>query len=101
MRGLQQIPSVRDIKSIDSIGARSIPKVQRSSYLGLYMLRREKDRLEKEIFAIEKRRDSAKRQLDSINKRIEELQKEVGQQQKIKTYRDIPIKPLKTMSVNY
>ena len=48
MRGLQQISSLRNIKSIHSVGARSIPKVQRSSYLELYMLRREKDRLEKE-----------------------------------------------------
>ncbi len=101
MRGLQQMPGIRDIKCIHSVGMRSIPKVQRSGYLELYMLRREKDRLEKEIFALDKRRSTADKQLDSINKRIEKLQKEVHEEQKIKTYRSIPTKPLKTMAINY
>jgi len=101
MRKMQHILSVREIKSIHSIGARSIPKVQRSSYLELYILKREKDRLEKEIFALDKRRNSANKELDSINKRIEKLQKEVHQEQKIKTHRGVPTKPLKTMPISY
>lgn len=101
MRKIQQVLGAKDIKSIHSIGARSIPKVQRSSYLELYMLKREKDRLEKEIFALDKRRSTAKRQLDSINKRIERLQKEVHEEQKIKTYRNVPTKPLKMMAIKY
>ena len=61
MRGIQQMPCLRNIKSIQSIGARSIPKVQRStSYLELYMLRRKKDRLEKEIFALDKKKKHSK-----------------------------------------
>ena len=95
------IPDIRDIKSIHSVGARSIPKAQRSAYLELYMHRREKDRLEKEIFALDKRRNTAKRLLDSINKRIEKLQTETHEEQKIKTYRNIPTKPLKTLSIQY
>ena len=101
MKGMVQVLNSRDIKSIHSVGVRSIPKVQRSGYLELYMLRREKDRLEKEIFAIDKRRDSANRQLNSINKRIEKLQQEADREQKVKTYRNIPTKPLKTMTVTY
>ena len=101
MRGIQQMPGVRDIKSIHSVGARSIPKVQRSSYLELYMLRREKDGLEKKIFALDKRRNAANRQLNSINNRIEKLQKEVHEEQKIKPYRSIPTRPLKTMAISY
>lgn len=101
MRGMVQVLNSRDIKSIHSVGVRSIPKVQRSGYLELYMLRREKDRLEKEIFAIDKKRDSANRQLNSINKRIEKLQQETDREQKGKTYKNIPTKPLKTMSINY
>jgi len=95
------IPDIRDIKSIHSVGARSIPKAQRSAYLELYMHRREKDRLEKEIFVLDKRRSTAQRLLDSINKRIEKLQKETHEEQKIKTYRNIPTKPLKTLSIQY
>lgn len=101
MRKLQQISSPRDIKSIHSAGMRSIPKVQRSACLELYMIGREKDRLEKEIFALGKRKSSAVRQLESINKRIEKLQKEMRQGQEIKTHRNVPTRPLKTMPVNY
>ena len=101
MRGILQIPDIRDIKSIHSVGARSIPKAQRSAYLELYMHRREKDRLEKEIFVLDKRRSTAQSLLDSINKRIEKLQTETHEEQKIKTYRNIPTKPLKTLSIQY
>lgn len=101
MRGIQQMPGLKDIKSIHSVGARSIPKVQRSGYLDLYVLNREKDRLEKEIFALEKRRTAADRELNSIAKRIQRLQKETHEEQKIKTYRGISARPLKTMAINY
>ena len=101
MRGLQQISSLRNIKSIHSVGARSIPKVQRSSYLELYMLRREKDRLEKEVFALDKRKTAADNQLNSIAKRIEGLQKETQDDHKVKAYRDISARPLKKMAINY
>jgi len=101
MKKTQQILSLRDIRSMHSTGARSIPRIQRSSYLELYTLKREKDRLEKEVFVLNKRKSSAGRQMDSINKRMEGLQKEVHQEKKIKTYRSIPTKPLKTMAINY
>ncbi len=101
MKGTLQTLGIRDIKSTHSVGARSIPKAQRSSYLELYVLGSEKQRLEKEIFALDKRRDAAKKQFDSICKRIKNLQKETHDKQEIKTCRDIPTKPLKTMPINY
>ena len=101
MRGIQQILSLRDIKSIHSVGARSIPKVQRSGYLDLYVLNREKDRLEKEIFALEKRRTAADRELNSIAKRIQRLQKESHEEKKIKTNRDVSVRSLKKMAIHY
>ena len=101
MRGIQQISTLRNIKSIHSVGARSIPKVQRSSYLELYMLRREKDRLEKEVFVLEQRKTAADRELNSISNRIERLQKETHEDQKAKTYQSISAKPLKKMAISY
>jgi len=65
------------------------------------MLKREKDRLKKEIFALDKRRITAQRQLDSLDRRIEGLQEETQKEQNIRTYRDVPTKPLKKMAVNY
>ena len=101
MKTILQTQGVRNIKSIHSIGASSIPKVQRSSYLELYILGSEKNRLEKEIFALDKRRNTAKKQLDSVCKRIKKLQKETHEAQEIKTHRDVPTKPLRTMAINY
>ena len=101
MKGMLEIPSVRDIKSIHSAGARSIPQVQRSSYIELYMLKREKDRLEKEIFALDKRNNTANRQLSSISKRIEKIQKEVHEEQKLGTYKNIPARAVRTMAISY
>jgi len=101
LKSIQQLAGPRDIKSIHSIGARSIPKVQRSGYLELYMLKREKDRLEKEMAAVDKRRNIAVRQLDNISERTETLQKELSEKPKIKTYKNVPTSPLKRMSMSY
>lgn len=101
MKGIQQMPCLRDIKGMHSIGARSIPKAQRSDYLELYMVRKEKDRLEKEIFALDKKRSAALRQLNNINQRIEKLQKEANEKQKINSRGGAPVRPLKTMTINY
>jgi len=101
MKKIQRVLSLRDIKSIHSVGARSIPRVQRSPYLDLYMLRKEKDRLEREIFALGERKNSGEKQLDDIDKHIKKLQSEAGQEQRVKTYKNVPTKPLKTMPVNY
>jgi hypothetical protein len=101
MKGIMQTQGIGNIKTIHSIGARSIPKVQRSSHLELYGLGREKDRLEKEIFALNKRTRIAQRQLDSFYRRIKTLQEETYEEQKIKTHRSVPTKPLKTMAINY
>lgn len=101
MKGTMHIASSKEIKNVHSAGVRSIPKVQRSSYLELYRLRREKDRLEKEIFALDKRSASANRQLCSINKRIEILQKETIEEHKPKTCRKTTARPFKAMAINY
>lgn len=101
MRGIQQVPGLTDVKGMHSIGARSIPKVQRASHLELYMFQKEKDRLEKEIFVLDKKKGAAGRQLDAVVKRIERLQKETGRGQRVKIYRDVPAKHLKTMTITY
>jgi len=101
MKGIRQILSVKEIKSIRSVGARSMPKILRSAYLELYTLRREKDRLDAEVFALDKRRNAAQKLLNTINKQIEKLQKETNEEQTIKTYRNVPTKPLKTLPINY
>lgn len=56
-------------------GKRSIPRVQGSAYLDLYMFRKEKDRLEKEIRTLDTRKKNIQKKLDEINKEMDKLQK--------------------------
>ena len=102
MKSMSQLQTVSDIKGMHSIGARSIPKAMRSSYLELYVLDRERGRLEKEKFSLDKRRNGAQTRLDSITHRMERLQKEIQEGVETKVHKSIhPRKPLKKMSIKY
>ncbi len=95
------IAGLRDVKNMHSIGARCIPKVLRSSYLELYLCKKELERLEKEIFILDKKRTSASLQLESINKQINKWQKEILDEQKNRSIKNTPSKSIKLMSVKY
>ena len=82
MKKIRYVPSIRDMKSMHTAGIRSIPKAQRSSYLDLFILSKEKDRLEKESFMVGKRSSSLDKQLATIDKRMEILKKEISQEGK-------------------
>lgn len=102
MRGMSETRGARAIKSPRSVGVRSVPKAQRSTYLELYMLRNEKDRVEKEISVLDKRRNAAKRQLDSVCSRIAKLQREAQYtKQQSPTRNETTARPLSTMPINY
>ena len=102
MRGMSQTRGLRAIKSPRSVGVSSVPKAQRSTYLELYMLRNERDRVEKEISVLDKRRNAAKRQLDTVCSRITKLQKEAQHTKQENPARDeTAARPLSTMPVNY
>jgi hypothetical protein len=101
MKTIQQLPNLSDIKSVRSVGATSIPKIKRPGHLELYVLGREKDRLEKELAALNKRRNTVMKNLKSVNEQVERLQKEAVEQQKKKDCESTPQKPLKMLTVNY
>jgi len=75
MKSVSEIGGLRSIKSMHSSNKRSIPRMQSSAYLDLYMLRKEKDRLEKEIYILDKRKNETQKILDDVNKEMEKLQK--------------------------
>ena len=102
MKSMSQLQTVSDIRGMHSIGARSIPKHMRSSYLELYVLDREKARLDREIFGLDKRRKSAWTRLDSITQRMKFSKKEIEVEKDATTqYRAAPRKPLKTIKIKY
>lgn len=101
MKTIQQLPNLSDIKSVRSVGATSIPKIKRPSHLELYVLGREKDRLVKELAALNKRRNTVRKNLFGVNDQIGKLQEQAYEQQKNRGSERTPQKPLKTLTVNY
>ena len=75
MKDVSEISGLRSIKSMHSSSKRSIPRVQSSTYLDLYTLRKEKDRLEKDIYILDKRKGESQKKLDHVNKQMDKLLK--------------------------
>ena len=73
VRGATELSGLREMRTMHSSKKRSIPRVQSSAYLDLYMLRKEKERLEKEDAILEKRKAAIQKRADDINKEIEIL----------------------------
>jgi len=89
------------IRSIHTVGIKSVPKTQRSQYLELYVLGSEKSRLVKELFALDARRETINLQLASLNARILKLHQETEQQQRAEAGVKTPSQPVKTVDISY
>ena len=76
VRRATEINRLRDIKTLQGSKKRSMPRVQSSSYLDLWMLRKEKDRLEKEFYILSKRNKNVQKRLNEIDKEMEMLERE-------------------------
>jgi len=105
MKSTSQLQTISDVKGMRSAGARSIPKTMRSSYLELYVLDRERARLEKEKSGLDKRRNCVQTRFNSIARRMENLKKEIGKETDVDaqggaTSRKSP-KKFKMMSMGY
>ena len=81
-RGVSNISGLRNIKGMHSAGKRSISRVASSAYLDLYMLRKEKERLEKEDATLEKRKAVIQKKLEDIKKEMEALEKLAQEEKK-------------------
>ena len=103
MRGATELSGLREIKTMHSSKKRSIPRVQSSAYLDLYMLRKEKDRLEKEVYILEKRKKGIQKRIDEISAEMDKLEKAEPKRREAKPERlGIPSgKDWKTMPLKY
>lgn len=78
MNKITHIRSLRDVRDASRARLYSIPKQQRSIHLDLYVLAREKERLEKELFQVQMKSRLVKKKLALSNKRMNELLREIG-----------------------
>lgn len=75
VRGATELSGLRDIRTMHGSKKRSIPRVQSSAYLDLYMLRKEKDRLEKEVYILDKRKKGIQKRLNEIDAEMDRSEK--------------------------
>lgn len=88
-------------KSIHTAGISSVPKRQRSQYLELYSLGREKTRLTKEMQVLDTRRETIHRHLEGIRTRILTLQQEMIRKHQSEMGVKAPNQPIKMVDINY
>jgi hypothetical protein len=103
VQGVTELSGLRNIRTMNSSNKRSIPRVRSSAYLELYMLRKEKNRLEKEVNILEKRKKSNQKRIDEIIAEMEKLEKEeaMGRQASSGGIKKPSEKKWKTMSLKY
>ena len=105
MRGVTDISGLRDIRSMHST-RRSIPRFKNSAFLDLYMLQKEKERLEKEVALLAKRNQGIRKRLSDIQRQMEGLERSAQSERpdhggEKAAERNAPAKRWKTFSMNY
>ena len=78
MKDVNNLKGIHGAGTMQSRKKRSIPRVQSSTYLDLYMLDKEKERLQKEDRKLSMRKDG-------IRKRLEEIELEMNKIQEAET----------------
>lgn len=103
-KGVTELGWLREIRTMGSSKKKSIPRVQSSPYLDLYMLRKEKDRLEKEAYVLDKRKKSVQKRINDIDVemgKLEELEEARKKERKGCASRKPPEREWNTMSLRY
>jgi len=109
MRDVNNLPGIHAVRTMFSAKKRSMPKVQSSGYLDLFMLNKEKDRLLKESERLAMRDAIVKKRLEEIDQEINKLQEtevvqgrsSVGFSGRPFTQKDGVKKEWKKMALNY
>jgi hypothetical protein len=74
MRDVNSLPGLHKLRTMFSAKKRSIPRVQSSTYLDLYMMNKEKERLLKESERVGMRDTGIKKRLEEIEMEMNRLQ---------------------------
>lgn len=101
--GIMKPKGLGETKTLHGSKKRSMPRAQNATYLDIFILGKERDRLEKEMRIMEIRRASMRRRLDAIAVEIKSL-KEAENHEKLAVHdkaRKCPAKGWKTMAMTY
>ena len=94
-----------NVRTMKSQGARSLPKSHSEVYIDLFVLHKEKERLQKELAETEKRAEKTTKRLSEIGARIckmEAAYREGGVEANVQgVSREAPKKDWKVMNIRY
>ena len=74
MRSVNSLRGLHSVRTLHSAKKRSIPRIQTSAYLDLYVLNKEKERLEKEGERMGMRNSTITKRLEEIDREMNNLQ---------------------------
>ena len=74
MRDVNTISGIHAVRTMNSTKKRSIPRIQSSTYLDLYMLNKEKERLLREAERLNLRNTVIRKRLEEISLEMDKLQ---------------------------
>jgi hypothetical protein len=74
VRGVMELKGLSETRTLQGSKKRSMPRAQNATYLDIFILGKERDRLEKEMIIIDKRKTSMQRRLDEIAVEIKKLE---------------------------
>lgn len=110
MRDVNSLRGLHTLRTLHSTKKRSIPRIQSSTYLDLYMLNKEKERLLKEGERLGARDAGIKKRLEEIDQQMNKLQEaepavktseNTGSSRRTFTQKNGVKKEWKKMSLNY
>jgi len=85
MRSVTQTKSLRDMRTTISTHARSVPRQKGSTYLEVYLLDKEKQRLQTELEMLGKRQARLQERVEEIGKAAAELVKRAAGAEELAT----------------
>jgi hypothetical protein len=103
IRGVMKLKGLRETRTLQGSKKRSMPRAQNATYLDIFILGKERDRLDKETIVIDKRKASMRSRLDEIVieiKNLEEAENRGKRAASGKSQRG-PAKGWKTMAMTY
>jgi hypothetical protein len=76
-KSVSDLPGVQHLRTMQTEGKRSIPKNKTTTYLDLYMLNKEKERLLREKDRVFMRKDTVAKRRETVNKRLGRMELEI------------------------
>ena len=103
IRGVMKLKGLRETRTLQGSKKRSMPRAQNATYLDIFILGKERDRLHKEMIIIDKRKESMRRRLDEIATEMNNLEEAEKREKRAAPGESgrRPAKGLKTMAMTY